>query len=157
MSTVWIPRWLSGKEFACQCRRCRRRSFDPWVRKISWSRKWQPTLVSFPGKFYGQGGLACYSSWGRKESDTTKWLNWTELNMYSWALELPSLFLLVTFIFITHCPFYLGFQIYLDGSVQSNLLFQFKFLRFDGYFSLFLSYLTYMVFLYHFFLKLGGG
>ena len=27
----------------------------------------------------GQGGLACYDSWGRKESDTTEWLNWTEL------------------------------------------------------------------------------
>ena len=28
----------------------------------------------------GQGGLACCGSWGRKESDTTEWLNWTELN-----------------------------------------------------------------------------
>ena len=27
----------------------------------------------------GQGGLACCNSWGRKESDTTEWLNWTEL------------------------------------------------------------------------------
>ena len=26
----------------------------------------------------GQGGLACCSSWGLKESDTTEWLNWTE-------------------------------------------------------------------------------
>ena len=28
----------------------------------------------------GQGGLACCDSWGHKESDTTEWLNWTELN-----------------------------------------------------------------------------
>ena len=28
----------------------------------------------------GQGGLACCDSWGRKESDTTEGLNWTELN-----------------------------------------------------------------------------
>ena len=28
----------------------------------------------------GQGGLACCDSWGRKESDTTEQLNWTELN-----------------------------------------------------------------------------
>ena len=28
----------------------------------------------------GQGGLACCNSWGRKESDTTEWLKWTELN-----------------------------------------------------------------------------
>ena len=27
-----------------------------------------------------QGGLACYGSWGHKESDMTEWLNWTELN-----------------------------------------------------------------------------
>ena len=26
----------------------------------------------------GQGGLACYNSWGCKESDTTERLNWTE-------------------------------------------------------------------------------
>ena len=32
-----------------------------------------------PGVGDGQGGLACYDSWGRKESDTTEWLNWTEL------------------------------------------------------------------------------
>ena len=28
----------------------------------------------------GQGGLVCCDSWGRKESDMTKRLNWTELN-----------------------------------------------------------------------------
>ena len=32
-----------------------------------------------PGVGDGQGGLACCGSWGRKESDTTEWLNWTEL------------------------------------------------------------------------------
>ena len=32
-----------------------------------------------PGVGNGQGGLACCSSWGFKESDTTEWLNWTEL------------------------------------------------------------------------------
>ena len=29
---------------------------------------------------HGQGGLVCCDSWGLKESDTTEWLNWTELN-----------------------------------------------------------------------------
>ena len=33
---VILPRWLSGKESAYQCRRC---EFDPWVRKIPWRRK----------------------------------------------------------------------------------------------------------------------
>ena len=33
-----------------------------------------------PGVGDGQGGLACCDSWGRKESDMTERLNWTELN-----------------------------------------------------------------------------
>ena len=32
-----------------------------------------------PGVGDGQGGLVCCDSWGRKESDTTEQLNWTEL------------------------------------------------------------------------------
>ena len=35
-----------------------------------------------PGVGDGQGGLACCDSWGRKESDTTKRLNWTELKNF---------------------------------------------------------------------------
>ena len=57
MSRV-LPRWLSGKESACQCRRI---ELNPWVRKIPWSRKWQPTPVFLPGKFHGQGSLVGYS------------------------------------------------------------------------------------------------
>ena len=34
-----------------------------------------------PGVGDGQGGLACCNSWGRKELDTTEWLNWTELKV----------------------------------------------------------------------------
>ena len=30
----------------------------------------------------GQGGLACWGSWGCKESDTTERLNWTEIFYY---------------------------------------------------------------------------
>ena len=37
-------------------------------------------LVTVQGVADGQGGLACCDSWGRKESDTTERLNWTELN-----------------------------------------------------------------------------
>ena len=67
-----LPWWLSGKEPSCQCRRC---GFDPWVRKIPWRRKWQPTAVFFPGKSHGQRSLAGYSPWGHKELDTTWWIN----------------------------------------------------------------------------------
>ena len=58
-----LPRWLSDKESACQCKRHR---FDPWVRKIPWRRKWQSTLVFLPGKSHGQRSLVGYSPWGRK-------------------------------------------------------------------------------------------
>ena len=34
----------------------------------------------------GQGGLACCSSWGRKESDTTEQLNWTEQWYEVWMI-----------------------------------------------------------------------
>ena len=45
---------------------CRRRGFDPWVRKSLWRRKWQPTPVFLPGKSHGQRSLAGYSSWDHK-------------------------------------------------------------------------------------------
>ena len=41
--------------------------FDPWLRKIPWSRKWQPTPVCLPGEFHGQRSLVGYSPWGPKE------------------------------------------------------------------------------------------
>ena len=70
-----LPRWLSGKEFTWQCRRHRRHGFDPWVKKIPWSRKWQPTTVFLPGRFHGQRSLVGYSPWFHKESDTTEQLS----------------------------------------------------------------------------------
>ena len=45
---------------------------DPWVRKISWRRKWQPTPVSLSGKSHGQRRLAGYSPWSCKELDATE-------------------------------------------------------------------------------------
>ena len=37
-----------------------------------------------PGVGAGQGNLVCCSPWGRKESHTNEWLNWTELKLYTW-------------------------------------------------------------------------
>ena len=67
-----LPRLCSGKESACQRRRCRRPGFDIWVGKIPWRRKWQLTSVFLPRKSHGQKSVAGYSPWGRKVSDTTK-------------------------------------------------------------------------------------
>ena len=66
-------RRCSGKESACQCRRLKICGFKPWVGKIPWKRKWQPTPVCLPGKSHGQGSLEVYSPGGHKESDM-----WTE-------------------------------------------------------------------------------
>ena len=46
----WIPGSSAGKESTCQCRRHKRHGFNLWLRKILWSRKWQPNLEFLPGK-----------------------------------------------------------------------------------------------------------
>jgi len=46
--------------------------FNPWVRKIPCSRKWQPTPVFLPGKLHGQRTLVDYSPWGHTKSNTTE-------------------------------------------------------------------------------------
>ena len=43
-----------SKEPACQCRRCKRCRFNPWVGKIPWRRAWQPTPGFLPGESHGQ-------------------------------------------------------------------------------------------------------
>ena len=41
--SLGFPGGISDKEPACQCRRCKRHGFNPWVEKMPWRRKWQPT------------------------------------------------------------------------------------------------------------------
>ena len=69
-----FPGGASGKEPACQCRRHKRRGFDPWVEKIPWRRAWQPTPVSLPGESHGQRSLGGYSPRGRRVGQ-----NWSDL------------------------------------------------------------------------------
>ena len=64
--------WVASLSLSLQCGRP---GFDPWVGKILWRQKWQPTPVLLPGKSHGQRSLVGYSTWGRKESDTTERLN----------------------------------------------------------------------------------
>ena len=66
----WPPRGLSSEESTCQCRR---HWFDPWVGKISWTRKWQPASVRLPGESHGQRSLE-----GSSLKQFTKELNTTE-------------------------------------------------------------------------------
>ena len=68
--SLGVPRWHSGKESTCQCRRCRKRGFNPWVGKIPWSRKWPLTPVFLPEKFHGQRGLVGYTVRGVAKNQT---------------------------------------------------------------------------------------
>ena len=70
-----LPRWLSGKESGCQCRRHRRCEFDPWVGTIPWRRKWQCTPVFLPRESHGWRSLVGYRPRGHKEPDTTERLH----------------------------------------------------------------------------------
>ena len=66
--------WLRWQRICLQCRRQIKCRFDPWVGKISWRRKWQPTLVFLPGQSHGQRSLVNYRPWNRKELNTTEQL-----------------------------------------------------------------------------------
>ena len=66
--SIGLRQWLSSKRVHLQYRKP---GFDPWVWKILWRKKWQPTPVFLPGKSHGQGSLAGYSPWGHKELGTS--------------------------------------------------------------------------------------
>ena len=81
VSMYYVPDTIldaSSKESAYQCRRHR---FDPWVRKLPWRRKRQPTPVFLPAESHGQRSLVGYSPSGRKESDTTERLATTYVQL----------------------------------------------------------------------------
>ena len=59
----WLIKGDSVQRTYLQCRRLK---FHPWVSKIPWRRKWQPTSLFLPGKSQGQRSLVGYSPWGRK-------------------------------------------------------------------------------------------
>ena len=64
-----------GSEGKVSCLQSGRPGFSPWVGKILWRRKWQPTPVLLPGKFHRRRSLIGYSPWDRKESDRTEQLH----------------------------------------------------------------------------------
>ena len=66
--TWWLSRKMSTRNAGDQ-------SSNPWIRKIPWRRKWQPSPVFLPGKSHGWRRLVGYSPCGRKESDTTERLH----------------------------------------------------------------------------------
>ena len=65
--------WLDGKESACNARDTA--STLGWEDYLEKGR--QPTPVFWPRESHGQRGLADYSLWGHKETDTTELLTFS--------------------------------------------------------------------------------
>ena len=64
-----------------------RTGFDPWIRKIPWSRELLPTPLFLPGGFYGQRSqVELHSSWGHKELNMTEWLTLSLLETWVQSL-----------------------------------------------------------------------
>ena len=69
-----LPWWFSGKESACQCRRC---GFLPWVRKIPWRRKCNPLQYYCLENSMDRGAWWALVHGVTKEPATTQQLNKT--------------------------------------------------------------------------------
>ena len=77
-----FPRWFSGKESACQCRR---RRFDPWVGTIPLEKE-MATHSGILAQKIPQRSLVSYSPRGHQESDTTECLS-TQTHTEGWGGE----------------------------------------------------------------------
>ena len=78
-----FPTWLCYcvfRENPCQFFFLSFRHSSKWAISHGFNLHFSKESEWTPGVGDGQGGLACCDSWGRKESDTTERLNWTELN-----------------------------------------------------------------------------
>ena len=84
LSLYGLPWWLSGKESSWQCRR---HGFDPWVRKIPWRRKWQPTPVFLSGEFHGQRSLVGYNQWSHKRVSHSWEIKQQQFKVYTTLLR----------------------------------------------------------------------
>ena len=61
--------------------------FNPWVGKIPWRRKWQPSPVLLPGKSRGWRSLVGYSPWSHRELDSTEQLDF-HFHFHVWMCDL---------------------------------------------------------------------
>ena len=88
---IGFPRWCSGKESACQCRRHR---FYPWTGRCPgggngippWRRNSSPVFL--PGKFHGQRSLVGSRPWDFKESDMTEHTHFNFKETYRWTTNM---------------------------------------------------------------------
>ena len=94
---LWPPdgkNWLTGKDLDAG-------KDWRWEEKgmtadevVGWHHQlYGPKFEETPGVGDGQGGLACCSPWGCKESDATEWLNWTKkIKLFTYSEKLRYIF-----------------------------------------------------------------
>ena len=111
--------------------------FNPWMGKISWGRKWQPTPVFLPGKSYGCRSLTGYSPWVCKELDMAKQLHFHLFTfmhisscisiIFSYMIIDPNqnFLFLYNYMVSVHCNIYL-FTIYGDYNIYFPLIYQYS-------------------------------
>ena len=71
------PQWFRQERV---CLQCGRPGFNPWVGKIPWRRKWQPTPEFLPGGSHGQRRLAGHGPCIAK--------SWTRLSDFTFTFTL---------------------------------------------------------------------
>ena len=119
-----LPRWHSGKESACQCRRCRRPRFHPWVWKVpgegmathasvlAWEMPWTEE----------SGGL-----WSMGSQSWTRLSDWVSEHAYStqavWMLSEKDSDILVWESVIALCMLIYCFKPYSDSFPRSKSFF----------------------------------
>ena len=107
-----LPGGAKGNESACQCRRRKRRGFDPWVGKIPWRRKRQPTLVFLPGEIpwtEEPGGLQSTGSQSVGHGLATE-QQWSKYNNIILKIFLEIIKIL--FLFYVFLSFFFGLEEY---------------------------------------------
>ena len=77
---ISLPLWLRCESICLHCGR-------PWVRKILWRRKWQPTPVLLPGKSHGRRSLVGSMGSQRVRHDWATSLRFTShICMFNWSI-----------------------------------------------------------------------
>ena len=101
-----LPQWLSNKKFTCKCRRHR---FHPWVEKIPWRRKRQPTLVFLPKKIPWTGESGRLQSVGSQRVGHdwahTRWLSEGKHDLHNLTYFCSSAYFSVT---LNKCLYFLS-------------------------------------------------
>ena len=83
----------SGKEPTCQSWRHKSCGFEPWVGKIPWRRKQQPTPVFLSGESHGQNSLVGYSLWDHRVGHN--WSNLTHTKAFDLSYDTLPITLLI--------------------------------------------------------------